>query len=31
MGKDGNYIMRHAKASDLVEPNDVIRVKESIF
>jgi len=31
LGKDGNYIMRHAKASDLVEPNDVIRVKESIF
>jgi polysaccharide export outer membrane protein len=31
IGKDGNYIVRHAKASDLVEPNDVIRVKESIF
>jgi len=31
IGKDGNYSVRHAKASDLVEPNDVIRVKESIF
>jgi polysaccharide biosynthesis/export protein len=31
IGKDGNYVVRHAKASDLVEPNDVIRVKESIF
>jgi polysaccharide export outer membrane protein len=31
IGKDGNYIIQRAKASDLVEPNDVIRVKESIF
>ena len=31
IGKDGKYITLHAKLSDLVEPNDVIRVKESIF
>jgi polysaccharide export outer membrane protein len=31
IGKDGKYIIQRAKASDLVEPNDVIRVKESIF
>jgi polysaccharide export outer membrane protein len=31
IAKDGTYAVRHAKASDLVEPNDVIRVKESIF
>jgi polysaccharide export outer membrane protein len=31
IGKNGQYIIQRAKASDLVEPNDVIRVKESIF
>jgi polysaccharide export outer membrane protein len=31
LGGNGNYITIHAKASDLVKPNDVIRVKESIF
>lgn len=31
IGKDGKYIIQRAKPSDLVEPNDVIRVKESIF
>jgi polysaccharide biosynthesis/export protein len=31
MGKDGRYEVLHAKLSDLVEPDDVIRVKESIF
>lgn len=31
IGKDGQYVVRHAKAGDLVEPNDVIYVKESIF
>jgi polysaccharide export outer membrane protein len=30
-GKDGKYTIVHAKADDLVEPDDVIRVKESIF
>lgn len=28
---DGTYVTRKAKLADLVEPNDVIRVKESIF
>jgi polysaccharide biosynthesis/export protein len=31
MGGDGKYIVRRATPSDLVEANDVIRVKESIF
>ncbi len=31
LGKDGHYIVLHPKASDPVLPNDVIRVKESIF
>ncbi|MGO9994688.1 MAG: SLBB domain-containing protein [Steroidobacteraceae bacterium] len=31
LGKDGQYVVLHAKAGDLVEPNDVIHVKESIF
>ena len=31
MNKDGQYTVQHAKSSDLVQPNDVIRVKESIF
>lgn len=30
-GKDGNYVTAHAKLSDLVQPDDVITVKESIF
>jgi len=30
-GKDGNYVITHAKSSDLVQPDDVINVKESIF
>jgi polysaccharide export outer membrane protein len=30
-GKDGKYTIVHAKADDLVAPDDVIRVKESIF
>jgi polysaccharide export outer membrane protein len=30
-GKDGNYVIAHAKLSDLVQPDDVITVKESIF
>ena len=29
--KDGKYVVIHAKADDHVEPDDVIRVKESIF
>jgi polysaccharide export outer membrane protein len=29
--KNGKYVIQRAKASDLIEPNDVIRVKESIF
>jgi polysaccharide export outer membrane protein len=31
MGAGGKYIVRRASPSDLVEANDVIRVKESIF
>ena len=31
MGKDGRYVIKHAKGSDLVQADDVIRVKESIF
>lgn len=31
LGKDGHYVSRHAKGSDLVQPDDVIRVKESLF
>jgi polysaccharide export outer membrane protein len=31
MGADGKYVILHAKASDSVQPNDVIHVKESIF
>jgi polysaccharide export outer membrane protein len=30
-GKDGKYTIIHAKADDLIAPDDVIRVKESIF
>jgi len=30
-GKDGKYTVIRAKADDLIEPDDVIRVKESIF
>ncbi len=30
-GKDGSYVVIHAKPGDLIQPNDVIRVKESIF
>jgi polysaccharide export outer membrane protein len=30
-GKDGKYVMIHAKPDDLIAPDDVIRVKESIF
>jgi polysaccharide export outer membrane protein len=29
--KDGKYLVIHAKAEDRIEPDDVIRVKESIF
>jgi polysaccharide export outer membrane protein len=31
LGADGNYVTIHAKANDIVKPDDVIRVKESIF
>jgi len=31
MGKDGQYVVSKAKLNDLVQPDDVIRVKESIF
>ena len=31
IGKDGQYVVQRAKPSDLVQPDDVIRVKESIF
>jgi polysaccharide export outer membrane protein len=31
VGKDGKYIITSAKPSELVQPDDVIRVKESIF
>jgi polysaccharide export outer membrane protein len=31
LGAGGKYTIRRATPSDLVEPNDVIRVKESIF
>lgn len=31
MGKDGRYVVSKAKLNDLVQPDDVIRVKESIF
>ncbi len=31
LGRDGQYIVQHAKLSDLVEADDVVRVKESIF
>jgi polysaccharide biosynthesis/export protein len=31
MGKDGQYVIAKAKLNDLVQPDDVIRVKESIF
>ncbi len=31
MGAGGKYAILHATPSDLVQPNDVIRVKESIF
>jgi polysaccharide export outer membrane protein len=30
-GTNGEYAVRRAKASDLIEPNDVVNVKESIF
>jgi polysaccharide export outer membrane protein len=30
-GKDGKYVITHAKPGDLVQSDDVIRVKESIF
>ncbi|MGA2564974.1 MAG: SLBB domain-containing protein [Steroidobacteraceae bacterium] len=30
-GKDGKYVITHAKLSDPVQPDDVINVKESIF
>ena len=30
-GKDGRYVVTHAGADELVEPDDVIRVKESLF
>ena len=31
MGKDGQYVISKARLNDLVQPDDVIRVKESIF
>jgi polysaccharide biosynthesis/export protein len=31
MGKDGQYVVTKAKLGDLLEPDDVVRVKESIF
>ena len=31
MGKDGQYVITKAKLNDLVQADDVIRVKESIF
>jgi len=31
MGKDGKYVVSHAKPGDLVQPDDVILVKESLF
>jgi polysaccharide export outer membrane protein len=31
LGKDGKYVSKHARGSDLIEPDDVIQVKESIF
>jgi polysaccharide export outer membrane protein len=31
LGKNGRYTVLRAKANDLVKPDDVIRVKESIF
>ena len=31
IGTDGKYAILRAKSSDLVKPNDVIRVKQSIF
>lgn len=31
MGKDGQYVVSKAKLNDLVQSDDVIRVKESIF
>jgi polysaccharide export outer membrane protein len=31
LGKDGQYVILHAKPGDLILPDDVIRVKESIF
>ena len=31
MGKDGRYYVIHAKASEQIEPDDVIRVKEGFF
>lgn len=31
LGKDGQYVVTKMKPNDLVQPDDVIRVKESIF
>ena len=31
LGKDGQYQVIHVKPSDIVQPDDIIRVKESIF
>lgn len=31
IGKDGKYVIIHARPGDLLQPDDVIRVKESIF
>ncbi len=31
MGKDGQYVVSKAKLGELLEPDDVVRVKESIF
>ncbi|HEX4049376.1 MAG TPA: SLBB domain-containing protein [Steroidobacteraceae bacterium] len=30
-GKNGHYVISHATADELVQPDDVIRVKESLF
>lgn len=30
-GKDGRYVVSHASPDELVQPDDVIRVKESLF
>jgi polysaccharide biosynthesis/export protein len=31
LGKNGRYVSRHARGGDLLQPNDILRVKESIF